>query len=305
MRTADINVDIWDVLERLDIDVVAERGDWADCICPFHAESRPSFSVNLDHGGWICRHGSNTGNLIQLVAEVKDLSPREAIDWLRNMPMVVYSSDDVLNLLIKETKAVDVEALAEWLSRYEALDPTVMSEYWFERGFNGKTMHEFEVRYDEKDNSIIMPIRDENANLKSFVKRFVPPLQRPNKYDYPIGTLTHLFPLNHFWDNHQRAVLVEGPLDALWLHQLGCHEALALCGSGVTRAQESWIRSNLTNVVLMLDNDEVGKEGVERARAKLKGLSLQVALIPPGLKDPQQMNSEQLLKALLEAEYIV
>lgn len=305
MRTADIDVAVEDVLERLGVDIVAERGEWADCLCPLHEESRPSFSVNLEHGGWVCRHGSNTGNLLQLVAWVKKLTPREAVHWLRGMPKVVYSSDDVLDLLIRHAKKSHADTLVKWLSRYEELDPSVMSEYWFERGFNGTTLHEFGVRYDDEDNSIVVPIRDENANLKSFVKRLVPPLNGRSKYDYPIGSETTLFPLDHFETNKDHAVLVEGPLDALWLHQLGYYEALALCGSGVTRSQEQWIRRNLTSVTLMLDNDNVGKEAVEKAQARLAGLLVRVAKIPPELKDPQEMNWEQVYNACREAEYTV
>jgi len=37
---------------------------WAQARCPFHEDDRPSFTVNLEHGGWCCFCGCGKGDLV-------------------------------------------------------------------------------------------------------------------------------------------------------------------------------------------------------------------------------------------------
>ncbi|KKL52681.1 hypothetical protein LCGC14_2283050, partial [marine sediment metagenome] len=61
MKIVDSDLNVEAVLGALDIKTVESRGSWHDCLCPLHQENNPSFSVNLENGGWICRHGEETG----------------------------------------------------------------------------------------------------------------------------------------------------------------------------------------------------------------------------------------------------
>lgn len=300
MRIANTYVDVEDLLERLEIEVLYERGEWADCLCPLHDESRPSFSMNLEEGVWICRHGGETGDMIGLVARLVGLTRREAIQWISDTPVPTASSIDVLEKLYKTGKTEEpVTNIRDWVERYDALNELIMSEYWFERGFTERTMLHFGVRYDHVDNSIIIPIRDENANVTGFIKRFVPPLHDKKKYDYPLGMKRTLFPLDR-WEGDE-VILVEGGLDALWLHQHGHIEALAVLGSSVTDEQAKWIKKNVSRVILLFDNDEAGKEGSAKAAKKLRGLTTLVATIPDGAKDIQDLTEPTISEVIRNA----
>lgn len=297
-RIADLQVDVADVLERLGIEVVVDRGTWGDALCPFHDEFNPSFSVNLEEGAWVCRHGNETGQLLDLITRVQGCSKREAALWVQNLAPKNYNATDVLVKLFQLSKETgrDMSATLEWSERYEALDPTLMSEYFFERGFFVETMHAFDIRYDPKENALIWPVRDEAVNLIGFIKRRIPPVIGA-RYEYPRGFQRTLHPLDQFKGSD--AILVEGPLDSLWLHQCGYNGALAVLGSGLTRSQLTWLRRNTTSVTLAFDNDRDGRLGQEKVIRQLAGTRTFIVELPEGVKDPQELCKEEL-KIVLE-----
>lgn len=55
------------------------RGEWADAVCPLHADSNPSLSVNLKTGGFYC-HGcqASGGDVIDFARQRYGLGYREA-----------------------------------------------------------------------------------------------------------------------------------------------------------------------------------------------------------------------------------
>ncbi|KKK59850.1 hypothetical protein LCGC14_3030240, partial [marine sediment metagenome] len=221
-----------------------ERGDWADALCPLHAEDDASFGVNLEHGGWICRHDDEGGQLVDLVMRLRELSRHEALAWMAGLgPSKDHSIDDLLRGLTGGAELEAHDPLA-WAKGYLELETNRMAEYWFERGFTEDTMHAFGVRYYRgvpiSPPHIIWPVKDADGNTISFMLRRVVDNWNGSKYLYPRGFERTLFPLDHF--EGDEAVLVEGPLDAMWLHQHGYRGALALLGSGVTAGQEAWLR---------------------------------------------------------------
>lgn len=55
---------------------------WILAVCPFHADSEPSLSVNLKHGGFHCFGCGEKGDLISFHARLHRLSFPEAVDDL-------------------------------------------------------------------------------------------------------------------------------------------------------------------------------------------------------------------------------
>jgi hypothetical protein len=51
-----------------------ERGEWAQACCPFHEDHRPSLSVNLMHGGFVCHAcGARGGDVLAFHRRLKNL----------------------------------------------------------------------------------------------------------------------------------------------------------------------------------------------------------------------------------------
>ena len=78
--------DIDHVLGALGIDG-RQSGDELVACCPLHDERRPSFSVNLSTGLWICHAGCGGGNLAKLVHRVQGVDLHRAKRWLRKVSL--------------------------------------------------------------------------------------------------------------------------------------------------------------------------------------------------------------------------
>src|SRR5215212_7179753 len=61
------------------LDKLHRRGDWADARCPLHEDNNPSLSVNLDHGGYLCRGcGARGGDVLAFHMRLKALDFKSA-----------------------------------------------------------------------------------------------------------------------------------------------------------------------------------------------------------------------------------
>lgn len=286
MLISDRDVDVLEVLKELDIEVKNTRGEWVDALCPFHQESKPSFSVNVEHGGWTCRHDDLRGGLVDLYARVKDVSKYEAGNLIADGKFRSHSEEitPAAFLSLISVKLQDVEQAKNMLEEYNQMSTRTMPLEWFKRGFTWETAHKFAVRYDLSECRLVWPVRDYDDNVKGFITRN---LSCEPKYKYLKGWSRMLFPLNHFNGDH--AVLVEGPLDAMWLYQHGVTNALAILGADLTKPQERWLRSHVNRVTLMLDNDTVGKRSTKSLCERLSDLDLSIIELPAGVKDPQEL----------------
>lgn len=69
-----------------EIEGLQEYSDnWAWGCCPFHPDTNPSFTVNLESGGFKCMSSScgvSGGNIVSFVCELHSLDRREAIEFL-------------------------------------------------------------------------------------------------------------------------------------------------------------------------------------------------------------------------------
>lgn len=306
---ADIEVDVAQVLEELGVEATGRsRGSWVDTLCPFHPERNPSFSINLEHGGWIDRHTGETGELVGLIAALLEVDRAGAISWLRERKVgTAESTPALLSRLFAVTDGDSeaAEALHEWSLVYDALSPTKMEQYFFSRGFTVATMRKFEVRYDENDDSLIFPVRDERANLVGYVRRRVDRgIAFRRKYLYPFGFRRTLYPLHLY--RGDAPLLVEGPLDAMWLHQCGYENGLAMLGSDMISEQREWLRAHAIRVTLCLDNDASGRRSTKTLVQRLIcDHDVWVARLPVGVKDIQEVAPQDIPGVISEARQLI
>ncbi len=63
--------DLMEVLRRYGVEVKTAQGRRVNALCPFHKESRPSFSVDPDQGLWFCFHDYIGGDSVDLIGSMK------------------------------------------------------------------------------------------------------------------------------------------------------------------------------------------------------------------------------------------
>jgi DNA primase len=191
--------------------------------------------------------------------------------------------------------------------------------------------------YDRFRNRIMIPIRDENGRMAGFGARIIDPNDVPkflNSPETPIFSKGHLLygldrarkPIR----TADQAVIVEGYLDVIALHQAGYENVVSPMGTALTEHQLRLLKRFTRRIVLALDPDTAGQKAVLRgldaarqamdregelgfdARGLLREESrlqadLRVAAIPDGL-DPDEIvarNKEEWARLMDNAKPIV
>jgi DNA primase len=96
-----------------------------------------------------------------------------------------------------------------------------------------------------------------------------------------------------------RVIVVEGYFDVLALHAAGLEEAVAPCGTALTRDHAERLRRYAGEVVLLFDGDDAGRQAAERALPLLlaAGLRVRAVFLPPG-EDPDTLLQRKGAEAL-------
>ncbi|MCK6551820.1 DNA primase, partial [Myxococcota bacterium] len=102
----------------------------------------------------------------------------------------------------------------------------------------------------------------------------------------------------------RRAVLVEGYLDVIGLHQAGVRLAVAACGTALTPRHVSLLKRLTGEVVTMYDGDAAGQDASRKAAELLlsEGFAVRIAQLPDG-EDPDTFArkvGEEGVRALMD-----
>lgn len=170
--------------------------------------------------------------------------------------------------------------------------------------------------YDRFRNRLMFPIRDSAGRTVAFTGRALDPNDQAKYLNSPETDLYRkseiLFGMDKAKDAiRQRgfALLVEGQMDLLHLHQIGFTNTIALSGTALTPQHLSLIKRYADNLMLALDSDRAGlNASMKNAIAALKGgMRVKAVKLPQG-KDPADLAIEDpkdLTKRIADAKPIV
>lgn len=285
------------VIDELGIEVLSVHGDWGHACCPLHEDESPSFTINLREGGWKCYAGCGSSrDLANLIHERTD----EPLADIRRRLRQRMPKDNAA--LLKALEEIDDQAAQEEREKAPLYyEHGVAHRYILDRGFTVDTLKAWDIGWDSKSASIVIPAT-ENGELVGLIRRKLNWKKGDGaKYKNSDGFLPsergHLFGLDHvpadcFW-----VVIVEGPLDAIWLWQLGV-PAVALLGSSASPQQIDAIRRRFWRVVIATDDDKAGNKAYADLRKQLADLHVQRFPIERGKNDVQESGPEYILPAI-------
>jgi DNA primase len=201
----------------------------------------------------------------------------------------------------------------------------------------GTGAQNFRKMFDRFRNRLMIPIRDENGRMAGFGARILDPQDFPKFMNSPETPLFSKSRLLYGLDRARKpiraadqAVIVEGYLDVIAVHQAGFENVVSPMGTALTEEQLRLLKRFSRRIVLALDPDAAGQKavmsGLEAARQSLdhadelrfdaRGLlrhearlqaDLRVASMPDGL-DPDeivQRNPQQWQDQIGNAKPIV
>lgn len=152
------------------------------------------------------------------------------------------------------------------------------------------------ITYDRFRNRIMFPIINIHGKVIGFSGRAMPGNEKQggkyiNTSDTPVYKKSHnMFALNYAKAVcSKQAILVEGNMDVIALHQAGFEMAVAALGTSFTEEQARLLGRYTKEVILTMDADSAGEKATDRAISILEpiGVSIRVLRLPD-CKDPDE-----------------
>lgn len=277
---------------------------------------------------------------------------REAYDHLRKLledAVIFYrshlfSNKDILTYL-REKRGLTDATIETFGLGYAPSGYDNSLKHFTQRGYSQQNLvdagllseRESGGYYDKFRNRIMIPIRDENGKMAGFGARIVDPNDIPKFLNSPETPIFSKGRLLYGLDRARKpirmadqAVIVEGYLDVIALHQAGYENVVSPMGTALTEDQLRLLKRSTRRIVLALDPDVAGQKailrGLEAARSAMdkegelgfdaRGLlqnearlqaDLRVAAIPDDL-DPDEIvarNKEEWATIIEDAKPIV
>ncbi|MGH9672930.1 MAG: DNA primase [Bryobacteraceae bacterium] len=140
--------------------------------------------------------------------------------------------------------------------------------------------------YDAFRGRLMFPIHNESAKLVAFAGRALSDDDQPKYLNspqtpiyYKSSVLYNLHRARNVIRKEEHAILVEGYMDVIGLHQAGIRQSVASCGTALTNQQVRVLRRHSANVVVNFDPDNAGANAAERSIQLMLDESLHIRIL--------------------------
>jgi DNA primase len=294
------------------------RGSEFLTLCPWHQDSNASLTVsprtNRVHC-FVCNKGADP---IAWLQDRQGLSFREAVDELARRYAIPLPEQDPEAAAKAEAERQERQRLRQWRSHQEEeFHQALVSDleaagtaarYLEQRGISPETAIAWRLGLNAS--RLMLPIRDSQGRCCGFSGRSLngeEPKYRNSSADLLFQKSQLLFGLDQAAaaiHSTGEALLVEGPLDVIQLHQAGFGNAVAALGTAVTIEQLQRLqRSGTKRLWLAYDGDSAGANATDRlitlARPLLLHGDLDLLVVPiPPSEDPDSLLRSQGVSGL-------
>ncbi len=240
---------------------IKESGDNIQITCPYHAngqERHPSFGIHKHSGIGNCLACHETHTLPEIISHCFGYNDFGLFgkQWLlKNFASVSIENRKELQFDIARNKVVkhDIEYVSEKeLDSYRYYHP-----YWKKRGIVSDWIIElFDLGFDQANDCITFPIRDENGNCLFIARRST----HTKYFNYPARAQKPLYgayELTKITPYPKKIYITESMLDCLKLWEFGEY-AIALNGLGSFNQMQMLNKLPCRHYVLATDMDGAG-----------------------------------------------
>ncbi|MFV0422120.1 DNA primase [Oleidesulfovibrio sp.] len=302
--------------------------------CPFHQETKPSFSINEEEGFYYCFGCQASGDLIDFYCRINGLEFREGLEQLAEEAGVTLGQRQVNPYEEQErkfrTQCFDMYAIAtQHFSRNlrdasgkecrdyiqgRTMSPEIVKSFelgWSKRewsaladelqraGYQPRaaakagllSTNDSGRMYDRFRGRLIFPIKNLSGKVIAFGGRIISSEDQAKYINSSDSTIykkgDHLYGLyqaRRAISQHKRALLTEGYMDVLALHQFGYANACGVLGTALTESQVKRLSGFCSHVDLIFDGDGPGRKAALRSCEMMlvKGMNCRVVLMPEG-----------------------
>lgn len=311
------------------LDIRSKTGFEWQAICPFHEDTSPSFSVNIQKGLFICYACGEKGNMKKLAEHLQAGMPDAPQATLEEVTESLSKLKE--ELLQTERPAVGIKIPSRFL------DSSQIYDYWYgKRKLGMLTSSRFRLGFDDIENEAIIPLADLHGRVLGLIRRRMG--NEMPRYMYPRGLKignclfgadiakqeyemfemakrekkTFTSPaiitngnITEAYSNYSAPplVIVEGSVDAMSVYQDG-GLAVALLGSRMSIHQAELIKKIAPpHIVIATDRDRAGREAEIQVMTTLKnerlGIPISIAKWDSSIgKDLAELTSWERIQAI-------
>jgi len=254
--------------------------------CPFHQDRTPSLSFK--DGRFKCFGCDASGDAIDLVAKMKDISTLEAVTKVTE----AFHLDEFSPTPRKPTEFKEPH-LQEYIdTTIEAFAITRRAQDYLEsRGFTGESMLRFRFGFDSGRNAIVIPYGSESTY---YISRSLAGKQFFKPRTDVVGPEPLFY--EETLDQDEPVFVVESALCALSIMQEGGY-AVSMCGAGSNKLisalkKRSWIPP----LIVCMDRDEAGREASHKLCEQLRSMDITHLSLttPEDYKDPNELLADDM-----------
>lgn len=273
-------VDIKDLLSKIHIAeyisqyiMIEEKNDEFICVCPFHDDIDPSFSITPSNGLFYCFGCRATGSVLDFIRKYHKVGFKQAVNMACE-----YVGGDVKHLpqpleATKYIRRFKPSAINKKVAKYKKLPDDIMQRYdnnpkklkaWLDEGISQEVLNKYQVRYDPFSNRIVFPVWDERGNIINVKGRTLDAdykTKRISKYQnyYEVGITDYVFNLNFAKESIKKLgflVVFEAEKSTMIAETYGISNSVALMTGTLNDYQLELLIKLGVDVVFALDKDK-------------------------------------------------
>jgi len=296
-------VSIEDVLDHYKVADLRRRRDELIGICPFHDETRGSFSANVVKNIWQCFGCKRGGNIFDFVIEKGDAeNVRAAALLIADWFAVRSDKPSAGERRSKPPKESAPRATENKPLTFE-LQVDADHDYLKERDLGPETIAHFGIGYCNRGlmkDRIAIPIHNEQGELVAYAGRWAGEVpEGQDRYLLPADfhKSMELFNIHRVELARKDIILVEGFFSVFKLWQHGMTNVVALMGSSLSDHQRDLLAFRLGSegkAFLLFDDDEAGDACKRQCLEELADyLFVKSLRLPAGVSQPDELTAEQ------------
>ena len=296
ISSSNLEKNIRDLFNDYNIHVQSEGMSEVNIFCPFHKNLHsPAFYINIKTGLWQCFNPScgKKGNFRHLYKQVtgKPFGKDIKLDHVALQNHI----DRELNYEEAEEQQLNISDVEIDYTNDEDLEKLLTL---YERGLEYNILEHFEVGYSAAKERVVIPVRDAQYKPVGFIGRAIRSEQDP-RYLYNKGfkRANVLFNIQNA-KQYNSCIVVEGSIDAMFIHQAGFPNVVATLGSKVSDFQFKLLKKYFDSIIVFSDNDEAGEYMKRDILFACSGKDLYTVQLPADKKDAGEMTQEEIINTL-------
>jgi DNA primase len=275
--------EVEELLSTKGIEYIRSGGDLlVSCLNPEHEDTNPSMRIDKNSGAFHCFSCGYKGNVFTKFNKHRNVA------FNRSVTKLLESIREV-----KEASSAGLE-----------LPPDAFFVSKEFRGVSVKTLEKFGAfTTGTIEGRIVFPLVDMSGRIQHFHARRMHGDAKPKYLTYPRHKQIELYPvIGALTPINNSIVLVEGYIDALYLHSAGLENAVSTFGTNTVSEENveerlmPYMLAGIDTVYIMFDGDTAGRSAQKRLKdiiALHTDLEVETINLPEG-QDPASLTQEDI-----------